>query len=123
MTRAPPNSESNHTPPDPSAGGDETLGGYMALHHRPPAFEGSDGYPYTVSVEVELTPDLAAPFMGYLVFPRWAENGAGIIGHIETPIILHGKIREEVEEGLRALGLTQVRELLDQASRPQQTET
>ena len=42
-------------------GDDTTLGGYLAVHGRPPAFEGPDGHPYTVSVEVERTADLRAP--------------------------------------------------------------
>ncbi|MGW8268722.1 MAG: hypothetical protein ACWGSQ_20320, partial [Longimicrobiales bacterium] len=56
---------------------DATLQGYLRAHHRPPAFEGLDGHPYTVSMEVEKTPNLAAPYSGYLVFPRWADTGAG----------------------------------------------
>ena len=62
---------------DADALADSTLGGYLAHHVRPPAFEGLDGHPYTVSPEVEKTPDLTAPFSGYLVFPRWADTGAG----------------------------------------------
>ena len=64
---------------------DVTLGGYMRVHNRPPAFDGPDGHPYTVSLETEKTGDLRAPVAGFLVFPRWAENGVGIIGHVETP--------------------------------------
>ena len=123
MVTFPPNSESNRPPPGETSGGDDTLGGYLRLHNRPPGFEGSDGYPYTVSVEVEKTPDLTAPFSGYLVFPRWAETGAGIIGHLESPIILRGKSQEEVAVGLGALTLAKVRDLLDEASSLQRTET
>ena len=123
MITVPPNSESNRPPSGETAGGDDTLGGYLRLHNRPPGFEGSDGYPYTVSVEVEKTPDLIAPFVGYLVFPRWAETGAGIIGHLESPIILRGRSQEEVEKGLGALTLAQVRAFLDEASSLQRTET
>ena len=49
---------------------DVTLGGYLKEHNRPPAFEGLDGEPYTVSAEVEQTPNLLAPYEGYLVFFR-----------------------------------------------------
>jgi hypothetical protein len=94
---------------------EESLGGYFIVHHRPPAFEGPDGSPYTVSVEVETTPNLAAPYSGYLVFPRWAETGLGVVGHVETPTLLEGRTREEVETGLTALTLTEVRALLDEA--------
>jgi hypothetical protein len=115
MDQAPPNSESEPPLPGMDPEVDGSLGGYLRHHSRPPAFEGPDGYPYTVSVEVEQSPDLAAPYLGYLVFPRWAESGAGIIGHIETPIILRGKSQEDVERTLGALTLPEVRSLLDEA--------
>jgi hypothetical protein len=102
-------SEGSEIPPD------GTLGGYMRLHDRPPAFDGPDGYPYTVSMEVEKTPNLKAPFAGYLVFPRWAETGLGITGHVETPILLKRRTRQEAEADLGALTMTEVRVLLDEA--------
>jgi hypothetical protein len=102
---------------DKETAADETLGGYMKLHHRPPAFEGSDGCPYTVSVEVEQTADLLAPYSGFLVFPRWAETGVGILGHLETPFLLQGRTRAEVEAGLGALTLENVNDLLEEAIR------
>jgi hypothetical protein len=94
---------------------DGTLAGYIEHHTRPPAFEGSDGHPYTVSMEVEGTGNLLAPYSGFLVFPRWAETGAGIVGHLETPILIDGKSREEVEEKLGALTLSEVQGLLEGA--------
>ena len=113
----------SETPSDPTEGGpppavplaDGTLGGYLGLHDRPPACEGPDGYPYTVSLEVEKTPNLQAPFSGYLVFPRWAETGAGIVGHLETPLLLHGKSQEEVTAELEALPRLEVSNLLREA--------
>lgn len=55
---------------DPSDPPDATLGGYLEVHNRPPAFEGEDGQPYTVSIEVEKSANLRAPWVAYLVFPR-----------------------------------------------------
>lgn len=94
---------------------DATLGGYFKTHDRPPAFEGSDAHPYTVSIEVEKTPDLRAPFLGYLVFPRWAENGLGIIGHVETPTLWQGRTSDEIHAQAGDLPLLKVKDLLDQA--------
>ncbi len=94
---------------------DATLGGYFREHSRPPAFEGVDGEPYTVSIEVEKTGNLLAPFEGYLVFPRWASTGLGVVGHVETPTLLTGTNRAEVEGGLGNLPLVQVKVLLDEA--------
>jgi len=96
---------------------DGTLSGYIEHHTRPPAFEGSDGHPYTVSIEVEGTGDLMTPYSGFLVFPRWAETGAGIVGHLETPFLTDGKSREDVEEKLGALTLVEVNDLLEAAIR------
>lgn len=103
---------------------DGTLGGYLSFHGRPPGFQGVDGHPYTVSLEVEKTPNLQAPFAGYLVFPRWADTGVGIVGHVETPLLFHGETREEVSAHLEALTLLEVNALLSQAidQRDQETE-
>jgi hypothetical protein len=94
---------------------DVTLGGYIDVHNRPPAFEGLDGCPYTVSVEVENAPSLDAPFSGYLVFPRWAETGLGVVDHVESRTVLEGRNPVEVEAGLRSLTLSEVKALLDEA--------
>jgi hypothetical protein len=96
-------------------GSDVTLGGYVSLHKRPPAFQGSDGHPYTVSLEVEKTPNLLAPYSGYLVFPRWAETGVGIVGHLETPILLEERSRPGAEASLGALTLPEVQALLEES--------
>ena len=89
------------------------MGGYLAVHARPPAFEAPDGHPYTVSIEVESTGDLRAPYAGYLVFPQWAETGLGIIGHVETPILWRGGTRDGVVAEAGAISLRRVKDLLD----------
>ena len=94
---------------------DGTLGGYLSHHSRPPAFEGMDGSAYTVSLEVEKTGDLRAPFSGYLVFPRWADTGAGIVGHLESPTLTSGRSEEEEKEALAALTLHEVNRILAEA--------
>lgn len=105
------------------AGVDDTLGRYLSHHNRPPAFEGSDGHPYTVSIETEKTPNLRAPFSGFLVFPRWAQTGAGIVGHLETPILLEAPSRGAAVDELGALTLWEVKNLLEEAIRRQDNET
>jgi hypothetical protein len=94
---------------------DQTLGGYLEVHTRPPAFSGSDDQPYTVSVEIESVENLAAPYVAFLVFPRWAETGLGIVGHLETPVLWDGKSRDEVQERAHSLSLAEVKRLLDEA--------
>ena len=94
---------------------DSTLGGYLEVHSRPPAFEACDGFPYTVSIETERSSDLRAPISAYLVFPRWAETGVGIVGHVETPLMWRGRTREEASGKAEALPLHRVQQLLDEA--------
>jgi hypothetical protein len=94
---------------------DATLGGYLQEHDRPPAFLGADDHPYTVSIEVEQTGDLRTPYQGFLVFPRWAETGLGIVGHVETPMLAAGRNRDDVTEQLAGLSLERVKDHLDAA--------
>lgn len=96
---------------------DDTLGGYFEVHDRPPAFEGPDGHPYTVSVEIERTGNLLAPYLGYLVFPRWAQTGVGIVGHVESPTLFECRTEREADERLRALTLLEVQRILEEAVR------
>ena len=94
---------------------DRTLGGYFDVHSRPPAFEAVDGQPYTVSIETERTCDLKAPVAGYLVFPRWAETGLGIVGHVESPLLWRGPTQGAVVDAARAATLNEVQRLLNEA--------
>ena len=123
MSDAPRVDREKENPPHADEATDGTLGGYFSVHGRPPGFEGLDGSPYTVSVEVEKTPDLETPYSGYLVFPRWADTGAGIVGHLETPLIRHGKSEEEVRAQMEALTLLEVNDLLRAAILSPPTET
>lgn len=94
---------------------DTTLGGYFRVHDRPPAFEGSDGHPYTVSVETEKTGNLRSPVEGFLVFPRWAQSGVGIVGHVETAILTQSASVEDATETIGRLTLYEVHALLEDA--------
>ena len=109
MSRLDPMPETG-SPPD-----DSTLGGYFRVHDRPPAYDGPDGHPYTVSLEVEKTSNLRAPYLGYLVFPRWAETGVGIVGHVETPTLACCASSEDAHDRLGTLTLMEVQQLLHEA--------
>jgi len=100
---------------EPPVEDDTTLGGYFKVHKRPPAFEGCDGHPYTVSLETERLPDLRDPIGAFLVFPRWAENGLGIIGHVETDLKWRGSTETDAKGLLEALPLADVQTLLNHA--------
>ena len=90
-----------HEPPDHSRGDEKTLGGYMAVHSRPAAFEGADGRSYTVAIETDETGERARPVGGYLLFVRWGGEQPEVTGHIESPFLAWGAT---AEEATRAVG-------------------
>lgn len=108
-------SEPEPVPEPTEAADDSTLGGYFSVHDRPPAYEGPDGHPYTVSPEVERTANLRAPYAGYLVFPRWAQTGVGIVGHVETATLVECTTEEEAIRRLGEMTLIEVQALLEEA--------
>jgi len=70
-----------------------------------------------VSIEVERTPDLGAPFHAYLVFPKWASTGVGIVGHVETAVLTRARSAEAAQSELGSLPLLEVKGMLDEAIR------
>ena len=83
----------------------------MVVHGRSPAFEGSDGQPYSVAIETE---ESEGHWTSYLVFVRWAQIGSSIMGHMETGDLAVGSSEREARAALEALHLTGVKEILDQ---------
>ena len=77
---------------------DLTLGGYLREHGRPPAFEGSDGEPYSVDVAVDETGDPDFPYAAYFLFIRWAATGQGIMSHIESGDVARGRPQAEARD-------------------------
>ena len=111
--------------PDFSRGDPNTLGGYAAVHDRPAAFEGSDGFSY--SVEILADEDSAAPsadrWAGYLFFVKWARIGASAPeGHLESDLLARGATEAEARERVGRLSLSDVKRVLDLliAERPAQ---
>lgn len=96
-----------------AAAADLTLGGYIAKHDRVPAFEGSDGQPYTVDVDVE--EDENGRFVAFYVFIRWAATGAGIMDHRESGDIAHAGNEAEARAGALDRTLYEVKAELDAA--------
>ena len=94
---------------------DATLGGYLRIHERPPAFEGSDGAAYSVAVYVTEEPGPEGMLGGALLFVRWSSSGEQPAGHVESGYLAHGRTVEEVEAALRMLTLHQVKDELDRA--------
>jgi hypothetical protein len=90
---------------------ESTLGGYVAVHARPPAFEGTDGIPYSVDVGIDDTGDAEAPVGAYLLFVRW--DGQTVGGHLETDFLARGASEALVREAIARMPLLTVKATLD----------
>ena len=86
-------------PADHSKGDANTVGGYMAVHARPPAFEGKDGSSYSVEIMTDETGDPAQPWAAYLLFVRYGHGDPVASGHLETGYLRYS----DTEEGARTL--------------------
>ena len=102
--------------PDFSKGDPNTLGGYAAVHERPAAFEGSDGFSYSVEVLVDEDEDAGQRerWSGYLFFVKWARIGASSPeGHLESDVLARASSEQEARERVGALSLNEVKRVLD----------
>lgn len=100
-----------------------TLGGYMAVHDRAAAFEGSDGRAYSVALWVDDTPDEHGRVAGALLFVRWRPDGSEPDGHLETGWLVRGATPEDAESRLGAISLYDAKGHLDDLIDRQRTET
>ncbi len=102
------------SPGDAQEAPDEsTLGGYVSIHARPPAFEGVDGVSYTVAALTADTGDGAAPVGGYLLFVRWGSGEPIVRGHVESDFLARGQSEEAVRAVLHRMPLLEVKQTLD----------
>ena len=110
-----------HIPADHSRGDPNTIGGYMAVHDRPAAFEGSDGLSYSVEICTDETGEGDRPWGAYFLFLRWRRIGeAAVEGHVETDFLAHGMTEEEAHARIGALRLNDVKHVLEAALRARQ---
>ena len=101
-------------PPDHSKGDANTLGGYSAVHDRPAAFEGSDGFSYSVEIVTDATGDVAAPYAAYLLFVKWARIGAQTPeGHLETDYLARAATEDLARAAVGVWQLSAVKRVLD----------
>jgi len=100
-------------PPDPSKGDPNTIGGYMAVHDRPAAFEGSDGASYSVEIVTDSTGETERPFGAYLLFVQWGHGDPVATGHLETEFLAFASNEADARKALGALLLNDVKSKLD----------
>jgi hypothetical protein len=102
-------------PADHSKGDANTIGGYMAVHDRPAAFEGSDGFSYSVELLAERTDDDEhEPWEAFFLFVKWARIGAqSPEGHLESDYLESGASEDEARQRAGEMPLNLVKLLLD----------
>ena len=100
-------------PPDHSKGDPNTIGGYMAVHDRPAAFEGSDGASYSVEIVADESGEKEKPFAAYLLFVRWGHGDPVASGHLETEFLSFAATEDEARRAVGALSLNDVKARLD----------
>ena len=111
-------------PPDHTKGDANTLGGYIAVHDRPAAFEGSDGFSYSAEIVTDRTDNAAAPYSAYLLFIRWARVGAqSPEGHLETDYLTSAATEAEARARVGAWSLSAVKAALDELIAAHRTST
>jgi len=108
-------------PPNPDAGDERTVGGYAAVHSRPPALEGPDGYAYSVEPSADRSGDPEHPWGGFLLFLRWRRIGAqGVEGHLETGFLALANSHSAALEAVRSLSLESAQAHLEALVRERQ---
>lgn len=101
-------------PADHSKGDANTIGGYMAVHDRPAAFEGSDGFSYSVEILAQHDPGDNAPWAGFFLFVKWARIGAqSPEGHLESDYVARGATEIEAITNAGTLSLAATKRILD----------
>jgi hypothetical protein len=100
-------------PPDHSKGDPNTIGGYMAVHDRPAAFEGSDGASYSVEIVTDTSGETERPFAAYLLFVRWGQGDPVASGHLETDFLAFAASEDEARKMVGAILLNDVKMKLD----------
>jgi hypothetical protein len=104
-------------PADHSKGDANTIGGYIAVHNRPAAFEGRDGASYSVEIVTDAGVPRDDAFSSYILFIRWREGDPVASGHLETPYLSSGTTEAESRRPVEAMKLNDVRAELDKLIR------
>jgi len=108
-------------PPDHSKGDERTIGGYAAVHDRPAAFEGPDGFSYSVEIMTEETGETTHAWGAFFLFVKWARVGAqSPEGHVESEYLTRGDTADEARRRLGETSLDDVKRTLDALVRERQ---
>jgi hypothetical protein len=86
----------------------------MAVHARPAAFEGSDGFSYSADIAVDDTGDRGEPVGAYLMFVRWSRGEPGVAGHLESDFLVRAPDEHAARARIGAMPLDEVKRVLDE---------
>src|SRR4051812_2536898 len=107
-------SHARYRPPDHSKGDESTIGGDMAVHDRPAAFDGSDGFSYSVEIMCDVTDEREQIWGAFFLFIRWSRIGAQTPeGHIESDYLVHADNDADARRILGEMPIDDVKALLD----------
>lgn len=113
-----------YLPPDPSKGDESTVGGYAAVHGRPAALEGRNGFSYSVEILSDDTGETERPYAAYLMFVQWSRLGAQKVdGHVESAFLAWAATAAAAEATLGALSLVDAQRILDDLLRARDGES
>ena len=91
---------------------EDTLSGYVAVHGRPPAFEGLDGRAYSVGVFSDDDPGPDGRYGASLIFIRWSPSQEPD-GHLETAYLARAVDPAVAEAEVGRMALAEVKAALD----------
>ncbi len=91
---------------------DGTLAGYVAVHGRPPGFEGTDGCAYSVGIFSDDDPGADGRYGASLLFIRWSARQEPE-GHLETDYLVRAADPVEAEAEVGRMTLDEVKRALD----------
>jgi hypothetical protein len=105
-----------HLPADHNRGDANSIGGYAAVHGRPAAFEGPDGFSYSVEIVTMPTGHPERAWGAYLLFVQWSRVGAtSPSGHVETDFLAEADTQDDARAVVAAMSLAEVRAALHAA--------
>ena len=91
--------------PDFSKGDPNTLGGYAAVHDRPAAFEGADGFSYSVEILADDDEQGQNPWGAYLFFVKWTRIARALQRYSRFDVMARGATEAQARERLGAMSL------------------
>ena len=86
----------------------------MAVHDRPAAFEGSDGFSYSVEILAQEERDATPAWGAFFLFVKWARVGAqSPEGHLESDYVARGATEADAVKNAGRLSLSETKKVLD----------